>query len=73
MKYNVVTRPAHYNFATYEVLDVIEDWGLDFYSANVLKYIARAGKKSKKTEIQDLEKAAFYLQRKIKSLKKKKK
>jgi hypothetical protein len=35
---------------------------------NVVKYVARAGKKVKEKEIEDLKKAAFYLDRKIKKL-----
>ena len=56
-----VNHPSHYTFGQYEVLDVIEDWGLPFHLANVVKYIARA--KHKGNEIQDLLKAQFYLNR----------
>lgn len=58
-----VNHPSHYTFGQYEVLDVIEDWGLPFHLANVIKYIARA--KHKGNEIQDLLKAQFYLNRYI--------
>lgn len=61
-----VTHPAHYGGdTTYEVIKVAEAWGLDkdAYLFNVLKYIARAGKKGSKQE--DLQKADFYLDRRI--------
>lgn len=67
-----MNHPDHYIFGLYEVIDVIEDWGLDMHSGNAIKYIARAGRKSEDTEIQDLEKAVFYLNRKIQLLIKKK-
>lgn len=70
MKENV-NHPEHYGGDNvYEVIKVIEAWGLDkcFYLGNVVKYIARAGKKDKSKEIEDLKKAAFYLDRKIKRL-----
>lgn len=64
-----VNHPAHYTFGNIEVLDVIDDWGMNFERSCVLKYLARAGKKSPETEIEDLEKAAFYLRREIERLK----
>ncbi len=43
-------RPEHYGGAdsTYEVFKVLEAWNLDkdFYLGNVIKYVARAGKKN---------------------------
>jgi len=69
-----VLGPAHYGGADnpYEVIKVCEAWGLDYdaYLFNVVKYIARAGKKDPKKELEDLKKAAFYLNRKIKNLEK---
>lgn len=67
---NLVDHPPHYNFGTIEVIDVIEDWNLDFHCGNAVKYVARAGHKNPETEIQDLEKARWYLNRKIAKLKK---
>lgn len=68
----MVNHPGHYGGSenTYEVIKVCEAWGLnlDAYLFNVVKYVARAGKKSQDTEIQDLKKALFYLDRKIKNL-----
>jgi len=67
-------RPSHYGGAnsTYEVFNVLEAWGLDkdFYLGNVIKYIARAGKKDATKELEDLEKAEVYLKRRITELKK---
>jgi hypothetical protein len=69
-----VNHPNHYGGENnvYEVIKVCEAWGLDYdaYLFNVVKYVARAGKKVKEKEIEDLKKAAFYLERKIKNLEK---
>ena len=62
-----VNHPAHYNAGKLEAINVIEDWSLDFHLGNVVKYICRSGKKEG-SEVQDLEKALWYLQRKIKNL-----
>jgi hypothetical protein len=66
---NQVSHPAHYNKGKFEVIEVIEDQGLGFHLGNVFKYIARAGKKDPDRTIEDLEKAAWYLNRKIELLK----
>lgn len=65
-----VNRPAHYTAGGIEVIDAIEAWGLDkdFCLANAVKYIARAGKKNPKKLVEDLRKAAWYLNRRIKKL-----
>ena len=52
-----------------EAIKVIDAWQLGFCLGNVVKYISRAGKKSKQTEIEDLEKAAFYLNHHIQKIK----
>ena len=66
---NDATRPDHYGGkdSVYEVFNVLEAWGIDkdFYLGNVLKYLARAGKKNKTTKKEDLQKALVYLQRRI--------
>ena len=68
-----VNHPNHYGGEsnTYEVIKVCEAWDLDkdAYLFNVVKYVARAGKKNASKEIEDLEKALFYLNRKIQNLK----
>ena len=65
-------RPTYYGGknSTYEVFKVLDAWKLDkdFYLGNVIKYVARAGKKNKSTEKEDLQKALVYLQRRIDSL-----
>ena len=71
----MVNHPDHYKFGEnnqYEVVEVCEAWGLDkdAYLFNVVKYVARAGKKDPKKELEDLKKAVFYLERKIKNLEK---
>lgn len=58
-----VNHPNHYNMGSIEVIDVIEDWKLNFNLGNVIKYIARADYKADATE--DLQKASWYLNREI--------
>jgi hypothetical protein len=68
-----VNHPNYYGGESnpYEVIKVCEAWELDkdAYLFNVVKYVARAGKKNPTKEIEDLEKAVFYLNRKIQNLK----
>ena len=63
-----VNRPSHYTDGKIEVIDFIEDKGLGFHLGNTVKYVARAGKKDKSKELEDLKKAAWYLNRRIKNL-----
>ena len=64
-----INHPDHYGGDnTYEAIKVIEAWDLDFSLGNTIKYISRAGKKDKAKEIEDLKKALWYLDRKIKTL-----
>lgn len=72
MKDNV-NHPSHYTDGKIEVIDFIEDKGLNFHRGNAVKYIARAGKKDPVKEVEDLEKAVWYLQREIEKLKGKEK
>jgi hypothetical protein len=64
-----VNNPAHYGGADnpYEAIKVIDAWDLNFNLGNTVKYIARCGKKD--NEIQELEKAAWYLNNEIKKRK----
>ena len=64
-----VNHPSHYNTGRFETIEVIEDWDLDFCLGNAVKYISRAGKKDPSKEIEDLEKAVWYIERKIARLK----
>jgi hypothetical protein len=64
-----VNHPSHYTFGKIEVIEVIEDWDLDYHRGNAVKYIARA--KHKGAELQDLEKAQWYLNRAVEKMKEK--
>ena len=65
----MVSHPNHYGGKdnVYEVIKVCEAWSLekDAYLFNVVKYVARSGKKDSTKELEDLKKAKFYLERKI--------
>jgi hypothetical protein len=50
------------------VIEFIEDQKLNFSRGNAVKYIARAGKKDPSKEMEDLEKAAFYILREVELL-----
>lgn len=60
-----VNHPAHYTYGSIEVSDFIADKGLNFFRGNVVKYVSRAGKKDADTELEDLRKAVWYLEREI--------
>lgn len=66
---NNVEHPSYYNSGKIEVIDFIEDQNLDFCLGNAVKYISRAGKKDPDKMIEDLEKARWYINHKIASLK----
>ncbi len=66
-----IDHPAHYTATAIEPIDVIETWNLDFHLGNTVKYIARANHKG--TELQDLKKARWYLDRKITQMEQKQK
>ena len=54
----------HYdNGKDYDIIDVCNHYALNFNRGNVVKYIARAGKKD--DELQDLYKAKDYIEREI--------
>ena len=63
-----VNHPSHYTDGKIEVIDFIEDKKLGFCLGNAVKYIARAGKKDPTKEIEDLKKAKWYVERRIKEL-----
>jgi hypothetical protein len=83
---SVVDHPAHYGGADnpYEAIKVIDAWGLGFCLGNVVKYIARAGKKLGPVmgaanptlllvaTLEDLKKARWYLDHEIERLEQKK-
>ena len=66
---SAVSHPPHYNSGKIEVIEFVEDQKLNFSRGNAVKYIARAGKKDPAKEIQDLEKAAWYINREVELLK----
>ena len=61
-----VNHPSHYNQGI-EPIDIIESWDLNFSLGNAIKYILRSPYKGK--QIEDLEKARWYLEREISRLK----
>lgn len=72
-----VNSPSHYKSDNnkYEVIDIIEFFNLNFHRGNVLKYLLRSGKKAEdgyeaiEKEVEDLEKAIWYLRREVKRIK----
>ena len=69
----MVNHPSHYGGEDneYEAIKVIDAWDLGFALGNTVKYISRAGKKNKEKELEDLRKAAWYLDHHITQLEKK--
>jgi hypothetical protein len=61
---DLVNHPPHYRVGGVETIDFIEAKDLNYRLGNVVKYVSRAGKKDS-DPVQDLEKAAWYLQREI--------
>ena len=64
-----VNHPSHYCQGKIECIDFIQDKKMNFCRGNAVKYIVRAGLKDPAKEIEDLEKAVFYLNREIATLK----
>lgn len=62
----MVHHPSHYNAGRIEVIEFLEDQKLEPHEWNAVKYICRA--KHKSARLQDLEKAIWYLRRKIEIL-----
>lgn len=67
-KLDMINHPAHYTSGKIEVIDFIEDQKLGYHLGNVVKYVARAGKKDPFRKIDDLKKARWYLSRAIEFL-----
>ena len=61
---DLVNSPPHYRSGGIETIDFIEAKDLNYRLGNVVKYVSRAGRKQT-DPVQDLEKAAWYLQREI--------
>jgi sulfur relay (sulfurtransferase) DsrC/TusE family protein len=62
-KQDLVNHPSHYQGSKMEVIDIIDDFYLNFNLGNAIKYILRADLKGNKK--QDLEKAIWYLNREL--------
>ena len=55
--------PPHYRAYPVEVIELTEH--LNFCRGNAVKYLTRAGLKNPDTELEDLKKAAWYVNREI--------
>ena len=66
---DIVNHPSHYTDGKIEVIEFIEDKNLNYHKGNAIKYICRAGKKDPQKEIEDLQKAIWYINREIRNLK----
>lgn len=65
---SAVEHPAHYNmYEGVEIIDLVEQ--MNFNKGNAVKYITRA--EFKGHEVQDLEKAVYYLKKELKRIKRK--
>jgi len=64
---DMVNSPAHYQGSSFEVIDIINDYKLNFELGNAIKYILRADKKGNKK--QDIEKAIWYLNHELSKFK----
>ena len=60
---DIIDHPPHYEACrvTVEPIDVCEAY--DFCTGNAIKYLCRAGKKAGSSEVTDLKKARWYLER----------
>lgn len=58
-------KPTYYNDTNITPFEVIDDWNLDFYLGNAIKYIKRAGKKKNNSRLQDLKKIREYVDQEI--------
>jgi hypothetical protein len=64
---DLINHPPHYKLANgVEVIQLTEQ--MNFNRGNAIKYIARAGRKDQATEVEDLKKAAWYINREIQRL-----
>lgn len=62
---DLVNHPTHYNTGKIEVIEFIEDQQLGYHLGNAVKYVCRAGKKNPAKYVEDLEKAVWYIRRRI--------
>lgn len=66
---DIINHPSHYTDGKIEVIEFIEDKNLNYHKGNAIKYICRAGKKDPSKEVEDLQKAIWYINREIKNIK----
>lgn len=66
---DIIEHPAHYTQGI-ECMDYIESHKLNYARGNIIKYVTRAGLKDSSKEVEDLEKARWYLDREIERVKK---
>ena len=68
---DMINHPQHYTLGKIEVIDFIEDKGLNFNLRNVVKYVVRSGHKKSSGKsmeakaLEDLKKARWYIDREI--------
>ena len=64
---DLINNPAHYTEGReIEPISVIEDWKLEYHLGQVIKYVSRAGRKKGSNSLaRDLNKAIWYLERRI--------
>lgn len=68
---DTINHPSHYTTGKIEVIDFIEDKELNFNLGNVIKYVARCGRKKSSGKsmdtkaLEDLKKARWYIDREI--------
>lgn len=60
-----ISHPKYYTHGTIETWDFIKDKRLDFDRGSAIKYIVRAGRKNRDTEIEDLRKAINFINHEI--------
>ena len=65
MSYEKINHPKHYQSQNMEVIEVINEYQLNYNLGNVVKYILRAGKKPDVERVVDLKKALWYLTHEI--------
>ena len=65
-----VEHPDYYSSGGMEAIDFIDAHELNFNLGNVVKYIARAGKKEGSDTLTDLSKANWYLEHEIERIEK---
>jgi len=64
---DMVNHPQHYKGKKFEVIDIINDYSLNFELGNAIKYILRADRKGNRK--QDIEKAIWYLNHELSKFK----